>query len=161
MTPTLASELLDLLGDRRREALARGWNEVPRWIFCSEKGTSLDPRNVERVWARVRRRAQKLGVRPLKLHCARHTWATMAIQAGKNVRWVADQLGHANPAFTLKVYAHAMRDDEVDLSFAEFGSPERPYTAPNENGADDELANPANVLVELGGIEPPTLRLPA
>ena len=161
MAPALASELLDLLGDRRREALARGWSEVPRWIFCSEKGTSLDPRNVERVWARVRRRAQKLGVRPLKLHCARHTWATMALQAGKNVRWVADQLGHAKPAFTLEVYVHAMPNDETDLSFAEFGSPGRPYTAPDENGAGERLANPAKYLVELGGIEPPTLRLPA
>ncbi len=44
----------------------------------------------------------------------------MALQAGKNVRWVADQLGHAKPALTLEVYAHAMRDDETDLSFAEF-----------------------------------------
>ena len=68
-----------------------------------------------------------MGVRPLKLHCARHTWATTALQAGKNVRWVAaDQLGHAKPALTLEVYAHAMRDDETDLSFAEFGGTERP-----------------------------------
>src|SRR5262245_66562074 len=72
--------------------------------------------------------AQKLGVRPLKLHCTRHTWATRALQAGKSVRWVADQLGHADPALTLRVYAHAMRDEEVDLSFAELG-PARPYAA--------------------------------
>jgi hypothetical protein len=84
----------------------------------------------------------------------------MALQAGKNVRWVADQLGHAKPALTLEVYAHAMRDDDVDLSFADFGAPRQPYTAPDENGAGDELANPAKSLVELGGIEPPTLRLP-
>jgi hypothetical protein len=35
---------------------------------------------------------------------------------------VADQLGHADPALTLRVYAHAMREEENDLSFAEFGS---------------------------------------
>ena len=85
----------------------------------------------------------------------------MAVQALKNPRWVADQLGHADPALTLRVYAHAMREEETDLSFAEFGDPGRPYTAPNENGADDESANPAKLMVELGGIEPPTLRLPA
>jgi hypothetical protein len=31
------------------------------------------------------------------------------------------RLGHADPALTLRVYAHAMRGDETDLSFAEFG----------------------------------------
>ena len=41
----------------------------------------------------------------------------------------ADQLGHSDPALTLRVYAHAMRNEETDLSFAEFGDPKRPYTA--------------------------------
>ena len=55
-----------------------------------------------------------------------------------------------------------MREEEVDLGFAAFGDgAKRLYAAPNENGAGDELANPAKRLVELGGIEPPTLRLPA
>ncbi len=47
---------------------------------------------------------------------------------------------------TLRVYAHAMREEETDLSFAEFGvepaekrmaigAPKRPYTAP-ASGAD-------------------------
>jgi hypothetical protein len=55
-----------------------------------------------------------------------------------------------------------MRGEEVDLGFAAFGDgAKRLYPAPNENGAGDELANPAKRLVELGGIEPPTLRLPA
>jgi hypothetical protein len=30
---------------------------------------------------RIRRRAQKRGVRSLKLHCARQTWATLALRA--------------------------------------------------------------------------------
>jgi integrase len=78
---------------------------------------------VNRVWDRIRHRAQKRGVRPLKLHCARHTWATLALRAGKSVRWVADQLGHADPALPLRVYAHAMREEESDLSFADFARP--------------------------------------
>ena len=55
-----------------------------------------------------------------------------------------------------------MREEEVDLDFATFGDgAKRLYPAPNENGAGDALVNPAKSLVELGGIEPPTLRLPA
>ena len=54
--------------------------------------------------------------------------------AGKSVRWVADQLGHADPAFTMRVYAHALGEEETDLSFADFGSPGRPQTAPGTRG---------------------------
>jgi integrase len=101
----MVSRLFDLLAERRAECLSRGWPEVPEFVFCSEVGTHFDERNVGRVWDRIRRRAQKRGVRPLKLHCARHTWTTLALRAGKSVRWVADQLGHSDPALTLRVYA--------------------------------------------------------
>ncbi len=141
MTDALADLLFDVLAERRRETLARGWPEAPAWVFPSEAGTALHPRNVERVWARLRRRAAKKKVRPLKLHCTRHSWATWALQAGKNVRWVADVLGHADPALTLRVYAHAMRDEETDLSFASFDAPGRPHTAPRD---DEEISEAAS-----------------
>jgi hypothetical protein len=85
----------------------------------------------------------------------------MALATGKSVRWVADQLGHASPMLTLKTYAHAMREEEVDLGFATFGDgAKRLYPAPNKNGVEEKLSNPAKQLVELRGIEPLTLRLP-
>ncbi len=158
MTAGLAEELFDLLTYRRREQLSRGWPEIPPWLFCSETGSPPDPSNVERAWRRVRRRAQKVGVRSLKLHCARHTWATFALHAGRNIRWVADQLGHADPALTLRVYAHAMRDEETDLSFAEFGDPKRPYTAPRNETELEEVANYLKRMARREGFEPPTLR---
>ena len=164
MSPNLASLLVDLLATRRRQALARGWPVIPEWVFCSDAGTLMDERNVERVWYRVRRRAQKRGVRPLKLHAARHTYATLALASGKSLRWVAGQLGHSSPTITLTTYAHALREEEVDLSFADFAFADdlkRPYAAPEENGVGDNIANPAKELVELRGIEPLTLRLPA
>ncbi len=77
----------------------------------------------------------------MKLRCARHTWATFALHVGRNIRWVADQLGHADPALTLRVYAHAMRDEETDLSFAEFRDPKRPYTTPRRKSKFEETAN--------------------
>jgi len=126
MTASLASDLFDLLATRRIQGVSRGWAEPPKWVFCSEAGAALDPSSVTRVWNRIRRRAQPLGVRPLRIHDARHTWATFALHAGKNIRWVSDQLGHADPAFTLRVYAHALREEETDLSFADFGCPVRP-----------------------------------
>ena len=159
MSPALASELFDLLALRRRESLYRARPEVPGWVFCSETGTPLDGGNVRRVWLRLRRRAQAQGIRPLKLHCARHTWATHALAAGKSIRWVADQLGHADPSLTLRVYAHALRDDETDLSFADFDAPKRPYTAPRSGSRDQEWRKSARSLAPPAGFEPATSRL--
>ena len=48
----------------------------------------------------------------------------MALQAEKSVRWEAEQLGHADPPLTFRVYAHAMPQEETDLSFAEYGPTE-------------------------------------
>ena len=110
---------------------------------------------------RIRRRAQPLGVRPLRIHDARHTWATFALHAGKNIRWVSDQLGHADPAFTLRVYAHALREEETDLSFAEFGGLGRPKTAQSEKSDFEESPNPLIPLARREGFEPPTLRFEA
>ena len=161
MTESLTQVMFDLLAERQRESLNKGWASVPEWVFCSEVGTAPNPRNIARVWGRVRRRAQKKGVRPLKLHCARHTWATFALQAGKSIRWVADQLGHADPALTLRVYAHAMLEEEIDLSFAEFGSPRRPYTAPTDEDEIPESRNYLKSMARREGFEPPTLRFEA
>jgi hypothetical protein len=113
--------LRDLLAQRRREALERGWAEISESVFCSETGGPLDERNVVRIWHRVRRKARKSGVRPLRLHDARHTFASLTIASGMSVRWVATQLGHAKPELTLRVYAHALREEETDLSFLDFG----------------------------------------
>ena len=170
MPPTLASSLFDLMADRRRECLHRGGAEVPEPVFCSEVGTPIDERNVTRSWDRLRRGAQKHGVRPLKLHTARHTFASLALAAGRSIRWVADQLGHSNPELTLRVDAHAMPVDECDLAFADFGGAEngakRLYPAPT-GGAKRVGRGPLpkrrgasrGYLAPREGLEPPTRRL--
>jgi integrase len=161
MAPTLAAELLDLLAERRREMLGRGWTEVPDPVFCSEIGTPVDERNFERSWQRVRRRAQRQGVRPLRFHAARHTFATLSLEAGKSVRWVAAQLGHSDPALTIRVYAHSLPSEEADLSHLDFGGADRRYPS---LGLDEENAgacNLAELLARREGFEPPTLRFEA
>ncbi len=170
MPPTLAESLFDLLAQRRAQVLERGWREVPLWVFCSEAATPLDERNVTRSWDRVRRRAQKHGVRPLRLHDARHTFASLAFEAGRSVPWVSEQLGHSNPELTLRVYAHAMPVDEQDLAFADFGGSssgsKRLYPAPtsdtdptDDNTPDATARGRYKNLERETGVEPATLSL--
>ena len=45
-------------------------------------GGVLGERNVNRSWEHLRRKAQAVRVRPLRLHDARHTFATLALASG-------------------------------------------------------------------------------
>jgi integrase len=45
-------------------------------------------------------------------HAARHYYASALLDDGVNVRAVAEYLGHNDPGFTLRVYAHLMPSSE-------------------------------------------------
>jgi hypothetical protein len=40
------------------------------------------------------------------MHALRHFYVSVLIDSGESVQAVADYLGHADPGFTLRVYAH-------------------------------------------------------
>jgi len=67
------------------------------------------PVNPERIAAWWRRARDRAGVdKKWRLHDLRHWSATTSIARGHDIRTVANRLGHANPAMTLRVYAHAV-----------------------------------------------------
>jgi integrase len=57
---------------------------------------------------------------PARLHDLRHVHATMLLMAGVPVHVVAERLGYADPAITLRVYAHVIwkNADGVAATFA-------------------------------------------
>ncbi len=46
-----------------------------------------------------------------------------------------------------------MRNEETDLSFAEFGDPKRPYTAPRNEAESEEVANYLKEMVTRARFE--------
>ncbi|SNR96695.1 tyrosine-type recombinase/integrase [Actinomadura mexicana] len=56
------------------------------------------------------------------MHVLRHTAASAWLAAGVDVRTVAEYLGHADPGFTLRTYAHLMPDaaDRARLAMDQF-----------------------------------------
>jgi integrase len=75
------------------------------------------PVNPERMTAWWRRAADIASLDPKwRLHDLRHWSATTAIAAGHDIRTVANRLGHANPAMTLRVYAHAVQSADVGVA---------------------------------------------
>ena len=55
---------------------------------------------------------EKIGVSPIgrvTFHSLRRTYASLRCACGDDVRYAADQLGHEDPRFTLRVYAQATK----------------------------------------------------
>lgn len=92
--------------------LQRGSGQYGPWVLS----VGERPVNPERIGAWWRLTRDRAGVdRKWRLHDLRHWAATTAISQGHDIRTVANRLGHANPAMTLRVYAHAVAapDDAV------------------------------------------------
>ncbi len=73
--------------------------------------------NPERLtgWWRLARRDAGIDAR-WRLDDLRHWSAIEAIGRGHDIRTVAGRLGHANPARTLRTYAHALAGADTDLA---------------------------------------------
>lgn len=78
-------------------------------VFCREDGKPLHPERLTKLFeARIRR----AGLPKIRLHDLRHGWASHAVAAGVDIRTVSGRLGHADAGFTLRVYAHQVREAE-------------------------------------------------
>lgn len=74
-------------------------------VICQPNGRPIDPDGFSK---RFRNRAERLGLPSIRLHDARHTHATLALQAGVHVKVVSERLGHSSVALTLDTYSHAI-----------------------------------------------------
>jgi len=104
MSQQLTKILQDLLRQRKEEKLKEGWKELPEWVFINEEGTSLDKDNWrKRVFEKA---LVKAGLRRVRVHDLRHTYASLLIQAGESLAYIKDQLGHHSIRVTVDVYGH-------------------------------------------------------
>jgi integrase len=88
------------------ERLAAGelW-EVNDLVFASTIGTPMEPRNVNRRFYELRRRA---GLEWLRLHDLRHAFATFLLDQGEELRTVMELLGHSTIRLTADTYGHVL-----------------------------------------------------
>jgi integrase len=84
-----------------------GWNNAERYVFTDRDGNVYLP---ARATDRFRSLMSRLPLPRIRLHDLRHTHAVLLLQAGMPVVDVSHRLGHAHPAVTLELYAHALKD---------------------------------------------------
>lgn len=104
MSRQLADTFKALQTERKREALAKGWREFPELVFVNEEGRMINGFNLRpRVFHRA---LEKAGLRRIRIHDLRHTFASLLIQNGESLAYVKDQLGHHSIQITVDTYGH-------------------------------------------------------
>ena len=73
------------------------------YVFPSSTGGPISPDSVNNMLHRVLKRA---GLPSIRFHDLRHTFATLALQNGVDIKTVSGMLGHFSAGFTLDTYAH-------------------------------------------------------
>jgi integrase len=55
------------------------------------------------------KKLKKVKGHKIRFHDLRHTYASLMIEQGENIKYIQTQLGHSSPTVTLNVYAHLMK----------------------------------------------------
>jgi integrase len=109
LTPALREELALARADKHPEPSA--------YVIATSTGRQHNPSNLRRdvlapAVAKANAQLELAGIAPigkLTFHSLRRTYASLRCACGDDVRYTADQLGHEDPRFTLKVYAQATK----------------------------------------------------
>ncbi|WP_019588210.1 tyrosine-type recombinase/integrase [Deinococcus apachensis] len=109
---------LDLLDAHKRRqaaeraALGEGWQDTDL-VFTTELGAAVDNGRLHRVFKPL---AEGAEVQRIRIHDLRHTAITAMIRRGYGPKLVADIAGHADPAFTLREYAHVWEEERREFA---------------------------------------------
>jgi integrase len=109
-TVPLPAQTVAALRVHRKRQLAERLKVGPDFVdhdlvFCEPDGR---PHHPDRFAKRFMVRARHARVPVIRFHDLRHTYATLALQAGVHPKVVSDMLGHANIGITLDTYSHVM-----------------------------------------------------
>ena len=100
--------------DKFSEEAGDQYHNPDGFVFTNHKGKPIPSTT---MYGNFKRIAQKIGCPSARYHDLRHTFATLSLQNGDDVKTVSSNLGHATVAFTLDVYGHVseqMKKDSAD-----------------------------------------------
>ena len=89
---------------RRRKADA-----ISQWIF-PDPVKPEDPVDPNAAYRHMKTLLQRAGLPSIRFHDLRHTFATLALENGMDVKTLSAMLGHVSAATTLDIYTHITDD---------------------------------------------------
>lgn len=111
LPPPVSEALRAHLVRQKEERLKAGeqWEDCDL-LFCTRRGTPLEPRNVTRRFHQILAAA---GIPKTKLHNLRHTAASILLRERTDIYAVQEMLGHARGTTTVSIYGHRMSAPNV------------------------------------------------
>ena len=115
---------------------ARKKASISQWIFPQPASPEL-PMNPGTAYRRLKTLLEEAGLPSIRFHDLRHTFATLALQNGMDVKTLSAMLGHVSAATTLDIYTHSTSDMQhaaarkIDCGIGKAGLPDEP--APQAN----------------------------
>ena len=101
VSETLAGAL-----EARRAEMAAWYGDVkPEWFIFGEVTNPEKPQNPNRVYQHLRRFQDRHGLRRTSVHLLRHSFASLALGSGADLKAIQRTLGHSRPSMTLQYYA--------------------------------------------------------
>ena len=83
-------------------------------IFPNENGMPLNPENL--IKREFHSALDRAGLRRIRFHDLRHSYASILISQGENIKFIQSQLGHSSAKTTLDRYGHLMPNLENDAA---------------------------------------------
>ena len=112
MTPKLAAFLKEYKASREVFSLTFGKVlSLDSLVFTSITGEPLNPSVLTHNFQRL---ALKAGVKGVRFHDLRHTFASLMFLRGAKPKVISEALGHASVAFTMDVYSHIIEGMQQD-----------------------------------------------
>lgn len=141
MSPLLAETLKALRVTQKKRALKQG-RAMSEWVFANNAGNMM---HRERFTIVLNKCLEKAGLRRIRVHDLRHSYATIRLMRGHNLKDVSYQLGHSSVMITDGTYCHWIPGkfkNEVD----ELDRPQldATYTQPGKSG--QEMSSDSNML---------------
>ena len=97
-TMVLPKYMTEILSEMKRDA-------VCDWMFPSPVNIG-EPRNPSALYKRFQLLLERSGCKQVRFHDLRHTFATMALENGMNIKILSDMIGHSSAETTLNIYSH-------------------------------------------------------